>query len=283
MRIAILGLGPIGSTFALHLAKAGHDVTGIARNQRLARVQADGGVVSVSGERAALKVEGALDTSQAYDLVLVTVLAHQVDAVLPSLKASAAKQVMFMFNTFESLARLRDAVGAERFAFGFPAIMATLPDGRLKSAIVTVGQVTLSTDAAWAKTFSEAGIKTEQHADIESWLRTHAVLISGLMSVATRAFEKKAGASWSEATATARAVREGFSLVRSLGNQVTPVAMNALDCMPTSMLATVLWGASRSKMVNHIGAIGPAEPRALIDMMVALKPEQTTLLRAIRP
>ncbi|PZR09293.1 MAG: 2-dehydropantoate 2-reductase [Archangium gephyra] len=283
MRIAVLGLGPIGSTFAFHLARAGHEVTGIARNKRFEQVKTDGGIVTVKGERAAFAVEPVLDSTKDYDLVLVTVLAHQVDVVLPALKASAAKQVMFMFNTFEPLARLRDVVGPERFAFGFPAILATLPAGRLAFDIVTVGQVTLSTDARWAKVFSESGIKTELHPDLESWLRTHAVLVAGLMTVTTRAYERNAGVTWTEATDTARAVHEGLSLVRALGNEVTPSVMNAIDCMPTSMLAALLWSTSRSPLVKTAGSIGAAEPRALIDAMVAMKPELTTRLRNIRP
>ncbi|WP_437548032.1 2-dehydropantoate 2-reductase N-terminal domain-containing protein [Sorangium sp. So ce367] len=41
MRIAIIGPGAIGSTFAHALARAGHDVTVIARGQRLAWPQGD--------------------------------------------------------------------------------------------------------------------------------------------------------------------------------------------------------------------------------------------------
>ena len=141
MRIAILGTGPIGSTFALHLARAGHDVTAIARGKRLEQLQADQGIVTVDGERAAVKVSPALDPAVPFDLVLVTVLATGVGAVLPALKASAAKTVMFMFNTFESHAPLREAVGSARFAFGFPAVLATLPEGKLQSQVFSRGQL----------------------------------------------------------------------------------------------------------------------------------------------
>lgn len=61
LRTAIPGLGPVGSTFAVHLARAGHDVTGIARNQRFEQVKADGGVVTVKGERASFPVEPVRD------------------------------------------------------------------------------------------------------------------------------------------------------------------------------------------------------------------------------
>ena len=99
MKIAILGTGAIGSTFAFQLARNTHDVTVIARGKRLEQLQAEQAIVTVTGERAAVTVSAALDPAINYDLVLVVVLASQVDAVLPSLKISAAKTVMFMFNT----------------------------------------------------------------------------------------------------------------------------------------------------------------------------------------
>ena len=126
MKIAILGAGPVGSAFAFHLARAGHDVTVIARGARLSYLEKERAIVTTKGERAPVEVKAALDPAIVWDGVLVTVLDSQVDAVLPALRDSAAKQVMFVFNTFAPLDRLRDAVGANRFQFGFPAVMAEL-------------------------------------------------------------------------------------------------------------------------------------------------------------
>lgn len=96
MQIAIVGPGGIGSTFAFQLSRAGHEVTVIARGKRLERLQRDRAIVNVAEERAAVRVSAALDATTEWDLVLVTVLANQVDAVLPALTASAAKTVMFI-------------------------------------------------------------------------------------------------------------------------------------------------------------------------------------------
>ena len=52
MQIAIIGLGGIGSTFALQLARAGHDVTAIARGRRLEQLERDAAIVTAAGERA---------------------------------------------------------------------------------------------------------------------------------------------------------------------------------------------------------------------------------------
>lgn len=283
MKIAVYGPGPIGSTFAFQLSLAKHDVTVIARNKRLEALQAEGAIATADGRRAPVTVSGTLDPSIAYDLVLVTVLAHQVEAIMPALKASAAKQVMFMFNTFESIEPLREAVGAKRFAFGFPAIAATLTDGKLRASVFTRGQITLSTDAEWAKVFTEAGIKTLVHDDIQSWLRTHAVLIASLTALLIPAHARGSGATWAESTRAALAMKEGMAVVKHLGNAVTPTEIGMLSGLPTPMLASVLWGVSRVKSIRDIVAVGPAEPRNLIDAMVRLAPNETKLMQAIRP
>lgn len=283
MKIAIVGTGGIGSTFALHLAQAGHEVTVVARGKRLEQLQRDRAVVTTSGQRAAVQVSAVLDTTVGYDLVLASVLAAQVDGVLPALTASAARKVMFMFNTFAPLDRLRDAVGAARFAFGFPAILASLDDGKLTSQIVTQPFSTTVTDAAWAKIFTDAGIPTVTHADMQSWLRTHAAFVVPAMIASVRSYTRQAGISWSEAMSLAVAMDEGFRLVRHLGNSITPPPMVWISRLPKAAMATFLWTMSRVEALRKSGAAGPGEARALIDEMSAAAPDRTATLRAQRP
>jgi 2-dehydropantoate 2-reductase len=284
MKIAIIGLGGIGSTFAFQLARAGHEVTVVARGKRLEQLHQDQAIVNIKGQQAVVQVSAGLDTTTAWDLVLVTVLASQVNAVLPALVASAAKTVMFMFNTFESFDRLRGAVGSDRFAFGFPAILASIEDGKLASKIVTRGQRTLVTDSTWAKVFTDAGIPAVVEPAMESWLRTHAVLVAPMMVVNIKAHARQAGASWREASSAARAMNEGFGLVRRLGNTLTPAPMAMLSRLPTPVVAALLWSLSRVAIIRKAaGAAGPSEPRTLIDAMSAAAPGQTPALLAIRP
>lgn len=282
MKIAIVGPGGIGSTFAFQLSQAGHEITVVARGKRLERLQQDGAIVNTQGEHASVSVTAALDENTPWDLVLVTVLITQVDAVLPVLSASAAKTVMFMFNTFESLERLREAVGASRFAFGFPAIMASIEDGRLTSKIYGRGQLTTVTDAAWGKVFAEASVPTVTHADMESWLRSHAALVVPVMSVTVMSHARQAGVSWAEAMHLARAMTEGFRLVRKLGNVITPAPAIVLSYLPTGLVAVILWGVSRLKGVRKAGRVGPGEPRALIDAMSNAAPGRTPALAMVR-
>jgi 2-dehydropantoate 2-reductase len=126
LRIAVLGVGKIGSAFAFQLARTGnHDVTVVARpgSARLQQLRRDNGIVNVKDERASVRATDTLDEQTPYDLVIVTLLAYQVDAVLPTLQRSRAKCIQFMFVTFE-LERLQDAVGVERCSFGMPGLQA---------------------------------------------------------------------------------------------------------------------------------------------------------------
>src|SRR5215469_12403237 len=110
LSIAVIGGGKIGSTFAYQLARAGHHVTVIARpdSLRLRQLQRDQAILLKTGERAEVRVADKLDEDVAYNLVVVTTPAHQVDAVLPALQRSKAQYVQFMFLTFEP-ERLTDA------------------------------------------------------------------------------------------------------------------------------------------------------------------------------
>jgi 2-dehydropantoate 2-reductase len=166
LSIAVIGVGRIGSTFAYQLARAGHDVTVIARpgSMRLQQLRRDHGIVLKTGERAEMRVADELDEQTAYDLVVVTMLAHQVDVLLPALQRSKAQCVHFMFVTFEP-ERLRDAIGNHRCTFGMPAVMATLDsEGKLKPTISR--QKTLHSDQRWVELFRGAGMPSASEADM---------------------------------------------------------------------------------------------------------------------
>ena len=283
MKIAIIGPGAIGSTFAFQLAAAGHEVTVVARNERLAYLQREGAIVMEDGRRATVDVAAALDTHVAYDLLLVGVLEHQVEAILPDITASASTSIMFMFNTFDSLERLKAAVGEARFGFGFPAILATIDRGVLTSRILSFPQITKVTDPIWAAVFAGAGIPTVVETEMHAWLRTHAALMVPFMVLSKVAHARGGGVTWHEAQHYARGLREGFDIVKSLKTTVTPPSLNVVAVLPSAMVALLFWGLSRSKVVQNLGAKGASEPRALIDAMSRAALGKTPILSSMRP
>jgi 2-dehydropantoate 2-reductase len=72
MRVAVIGAGAIGTWLGADLARAGHDVTLVARGAHLAAMQAQGGVL-VDGVHVALTADGHPGDP---DVVILAVKAH---------------------------------------------------------------------------------------------------------------------------------------------------------------------------------------------------------------
>jgi 2-dehydropantoate 2-reductase len=285
LRIAVVGVGRIGSTFAFQLARTGHhDVTVVARSgsARLGQLQRDDGIVNVKGERATVRVADALDEQVPYDLVIVTLLSHQVDAVLPSLQRSAARCVQFMFNSFDP-ERLRGAVGAERCSFGMPFVQADIDgDGKLSAKIGAPGQKTLMGQQRWVQVFRDAGLPAKVEPDMPLWLRCHAPLCVAFESVSVAGVRRGGGASWGEAMVLARGVHECFALIRGLGFQVYPRGKAVLNLCPVPSVAALLWFMSRIKSFRELLATGANECRALVEVMVEAAPRADPPINAAR-
>ena len=275
LRIAVLGAGRIGSTFASRLARVGgHDVTVVARpgSTRLQQMARDNGIIEVSGERSSVRVADVLDEQTPYDLVLVTLLAHQAEALLPALQRSEAKCIQFMCNTFHP-ERMQDVIGVDRCSFGMPFIQASLDsDGRLNSTIGAAGQKTIIGRQRWVDVFNAAGLPAAVEADMPLWLRCHVPLCVAFESVSIAAKRRGGGASWEEAVVLARGVRASFNLIQGLGYRVHPVAKRRIHGSPAWMVAAALWSMSRVPSFRDVLATGEAECRALVDELAAAGP-----------
>lgn len=272
LRIAVLGAGKIGSTFAFQLARIGrHDVTVIARpgSIRLEQLRRDEAIIDLKGGRANVRVADMLDEQTPYDLVIVTLLAHQTDAVLPTLQRSVAKCIQFMFNNFHP-ERLQEAVGVERCSFGMPFVQATLDgDGKLKAAIGAAGQKTLISQQRWVDVFNAAGLPAAVERDMPLWLRCHAPLCVAFESVSVAGERRGGGASWGEAIVLARGIHASFMLIKGLGHPVYPRTKKLIDRSPASAVAAMLWSMSRVRSFRELLATGKAECIALVDTMAA--------------
>ena len=291
LRIAVLGVGNIGSTFAFQLARTGnHDVTVIARpgSVRLQQLKRDEAIVDVKGQRASVRVADALDEQTPYDLVIVTLMAHQVDAVLPALQRSAAACIQFMFNIFNP-ERLQEAVGTGRCAFGMNFVQAMLDgDGKLKATIGAAGQKTLMSEQRWVDAFNAAGLPAAIERDMPLWLRSHVPLCVAFESVSVAGVRRGGGASWKEALLLARGVHASFRLIRELGYSIYPRTKKLIVRSPAPVLATMLWSMSRIRSFRELLATGKVECAALVDAMCAAAPLATrpavlSAIQAMKP
>lgn len=270
LSIAIIGVGRIGSSFAYQLARAGNDVTVVARpgSRRLAQLQRDGGIVLTTGEKAMVTTAGHLDTQKTYDLVIVTVNAHQVDAVLPALRSSRAKAIQFMFVTTEA-ARLKAAAGSDRTTFGFAGVIAVLrDDGKLELQIPKRSPKALHGDQRWVDLFEDAGMPSKLEPDIERRLRASAPMTMSMEAVAISGMQHKRGATWAEARVGARGAKSAYAILRELGDSPYPGMPSMMSRAPLPMVTLVLWGCSRARFREAIGT-SQEECRGLVDLLVA--------------
>ncbi len=272
LRIAVIGVGGIGSTFAFQLARmGGHDLTAIARpdSARLEQLKRDGGVINVEKERAELAIADRLDETIPFDLVIVSVPAHQVRAVIPSLQRSAAKSILCMFNTFEP-ELLRDAIGADRCSFGMPFVQGSLNlDGTLTAKIGTGGQKTKIGDERWVRLFNAAGLPALLEPEMLLWLRCHVPMCVAFESVSVAGKRRGGGASLGQALTIVRSLKEGFTLIQRLGYRIYPSDKARLHAAPAFVAAAMLWSMSRIPSFRELLATGLHEWRALVDVLMA--------------
>lgn len=288
LSVAVVGAGRIGSATAYQLARAGHHVTVIARpgSQRLDQLRRDSGIVTTDGERAGVAVADQLDEQAPFDLIIVTTLAHQVDTVLPVLKRSPARQIHFMFVTPE-YKRLRAAVGADRATFGMASVLSVF-DGRGRLKLDVQQAKAPQGDQRLVDLFDAAGMPAKLEPDMGRWLRSQVPLTIAMESVVGTGMQHKKGATWAEASAGARGLRAGYSILKGLGETPYPGDKNQMSRLPLPVLAFILRTVSRGKYRETVGN-SAEECRGLIDLFTAeagplpsLR-EAADAVRALRP
>ncbi|MFD0304466.1 ketopantoate reductase family protein [Streptomyces sp. NPDC127119] len=276
MKLLVYGAGVVGTLFAAHMHKAGHDVSLLARGERLTALrqhgvrlaEEDGSAV----ERVPVPVVAHLDSG--YDLIAVLVRTHQVDAVLESL-AGVQGDVLFLLNWAAGPEALGAVIGHERVLLGFPATGGTMeadvvryrrtnfvtrrvampigePDGRTTPRLERI-----------VETFRTAGINAKAEPQMDAWLRTHA------------AFEVPLGQAVHAAggpTALADdpdAVRGMLHLMRqnlaAMEKPPVPRAFAALRTLPQGFLVAVLRRFLKSPTAVHSG-LSDSSPAATAEL-----------------
>jgi len=199
MKILVLGAGGIGGYFGGRLAEAGADVTFLVRPQRADRLAQDGlRIKSQLGDlKLPVKTVLAGHLGQAFDVVLLTCKAYDLDSAMDAIAPAMAGQcaVIPMLNGLAHLERLDQRFGAEKVLGGTCAINVTLgKDGLIVHADalqkLSFGERDKSKSTR-TKAFAEALAKTridwELAEDIEQNLWEKIVFLSAL-AAATCAF-----------------------------------------------------------------------------------------------
>ncbi len=261
MKILVYGAGPLGSLFAASLHQGGHEVSLLARGQRLADLREHGIVLvdTQTGQQTVARPRFVerLDPEDVYDHVLVIMRKNRALEILPVLAANQhTPNVLFLMNNAAGPEKLVKALGKDRVLMGFPMaagyrrgyvvyyLAGARPGEKAHIPIGEVdGRITPRLRDAGDMLASMPGFDADLRADIDAWLKTHVALLMPSLAPAMRAAGRnniRMAHTRDLIVLTIRAIREGFDVLRALGIPITPIRVLVLfGWIPEPILA---WG-----------------------------------------
>jgi 2-dehydropantoate 2-reductase len=276
MKLLVYGAGVTGSRLSVRLHEAGHDVSLVARGERLAALRRHGVQLAEEDSPVIRRVPVPVVEHPAgrYDLIAVLVRAHQVDAVLESL-ASLEGDVLFLLNWAAGPEPLGAVIGPERVLLGFPAEAGTM-DGdvvRYRAASLLTRLVSMPVGEPDGRTtprlerivreFRTAGIKAKAEPRMDAWLTTHAAFTVPLGQAVIAAGGPAALAGDPDAVrAMLRRMRHNLAARPA---PPVPRGFAALRTLPEGLLVALLRRFLRSPTAAHSGLSNdsPAEAAEL--------------------
>ena len=256
MKILIYGAGVIGQIYAARLHEAGHDVTVLARHRTLETLARDGITLvngalvngATSGPPVRVNVTGHVGPDSSFELALVTVRRDQVGEILPAMAELQASHIVMMQNNSLELASVGDIVGRDRTLFGFPGVGGyRRDDGAIEYIEIPQQPTTLGQQRGREKTvqtaLASAGFPVTTTADMDGWLKTHAVFIAGVgAAISTCGGDAVTlAADRSSVSTMIRSVGEGFRALASQGVTVTPRPLKMIFTVVPGIFAVRYW------------------------------------------
>ncbi len=289
MRILIYGAGVLGSLYAARLQEAGHDVSLLARGQRLADLKAHGVVLreAETGKQTTTRVRvvAQLAPEDAYDLVVVIVRKNQLSSVLPALaKNEHTPDVLFMLNNAAGPRQIVDALGKERVVLGFP-VAAGWRTGHTVNHLVLPGWLQRMQPAVFGEldgntsprlerimgAFRKAGLYAAAVPNMDAWLKVHAAFNVPMVAAAhaVGGDVRRLSRTRDALVLMARAIQENFRVLRALGVPVTPGGLRVLRWLPEPLLVALLGRLFKSEFaemgIGQHADDSPDEMRQLAD------------------
>jgi len=294
MKILVYGAGVLGSLYAARLQESRHDVSILARGQRLADIREHGIVLEDlnTGHRTTTHVNVVehLAPEDAYDLVVLLVPKNHVSEVLPALAANRhTPNVLFMGNNAAGPEGMIEALGRERVLLGFPGAGGTreghvvryiAASGRRKFA-TTIGELDGSITPRLeqiVEAFEGAGFPVTISPNMDAWLKTHVAFILSIGGALYMAGcdNYRLASTRDGVVLMIRAMRECFKVLRAINVPLTPSVFKVFKWIPEPISVAVIQRRLNTKVVE--AAFGHA--KAARDEMKHLADEFRALARS---
>lgn len=295
-KILVYGAGPLGSLFAARLCEAGHEVSLLARGQRLDDLKKHGVVlIDTQTQKETIvhpRIVEHLDPKDAYDLVLVMMRKNRAREILPTLANNRhTPNVLFLMNNAAGPGEWVKALGQDRVLMGFPMAAGYRREHIIyylvgakpgKKAMIPIGEVagriTPRLQQVGHILASMKDFDVDLRTDMDAWLKTHVALLMPSIAPAMRAAgrDNVRMAHTRDAIVLAiRAIQDGFCVLRALGYPIVPESARIFERLPEPIL---VWGFRkrlldpriRVAMFEHAEA-AQDEIRHLADEFIALK------------
>lgn len=277
MRIVVFGTGGVGGYFGGRLARAGEDLTFIARGEHLRAIKATGLRVDSAADdfviypaKATDNVSGVSET----DLVILGVKAWQVPEAARAIKPLVRPNttVLPLQNGVEAVKQLVDELGAQNVIGGLCRIVSFVVEpGHIRHAgykpSIIIGELdNRQTDRITRieQAFKQAGLEITIAADIQVALWTKFLFIASFSGVGAMA-DAPAGVIRSDPkwrTLILKAMEEIYALAHARGINLPTDAidkvMASVDALPedaTSSMQRDIAAGKPSELESQNGAV----------------------------
>lgn len=200
MKICILGLGVIGTTYGYVFQKAGHQIEHLVRENKKQNVPAKLNITILDG-RYNNKGEEKTDTyavnlarpNTSYDFILLSVTSGRIkDAVATLTQNNITGSLILFCNFWNSREEIEEVVGDFKYIIGFPTAGGSLIQQKLNCVLFdhimleSEKKANIPNYKDLVELLESADIKTEIPYDMVEWIWIHMVINAGVTSTAAR-------------------------------------------------------------------------------------------------
>lgn len=196
-KILIYGAGVIGSTYGGLMAKLGHNVTLLARSNRLNELRQKGLLLNrinqAKPEKISVEVIDESQQSDSYDYVFVTIRNEQVKPALSSLSKIKTSCFVFMVNNPLGYTDWIKELGEERVLPAFPGSGGKIENGIVYYEIVskfiqptTLGELNgkkTERIADLKSILKNSGFNVSISENMDAWQKSHVAMVAPLGAV----------------------------------------------------------------------------------------------------
>ena len=200
MRICVVGLGVIGTTYGYVFQKAGHQVEHLLREEKKSKAPESlnisllDGRYNKKGEEKADQYKVSLAEPNAeYDFIILSVASGKIKDAITTLSQNHITGSLILFcNFWNSREEIDEIVGAYPYIIGFPTAGGRLVGNTLDCVLFdhimleNEEKAGISNYKALTALLASADLKTEIPHDMVEWIWLHMAINAGVTSSAAR-------------------------------------------------------------------------------------------------